>query len=215
MAPIFSLAVLCTAVAQLVSAVPAGRVERAAAAKPSPTTSSVGSSNTLYPAIHWDHNLADMSNLVPQISSGVYYAEQPGKANKYGKHRFVAGAFNYTYPTVVTDHSEYITSVTCPKGLANPTQLRVTINNNEAWTIVRKSWASAHNLTLLTFTDQCSPSTDGQKTYWQTSSVKFTPLHVGGYVTAIAKKISTKQGFQGADLAWGKSIRGQERLLTV
>lgn len=33
---------------------------------------------TLFPAIHWDHNIYDVNNLIPQNSSAMYYAETPG-----------------------------------------------------------------------------------------------------------------------------------------
>lgn len=54
-------------------------VANAAVAVASTTTSSYAAhETTLLPAIHWDNDLTDITNLAPQDSSALYYAETYG-----------------------------------------------------------------------------------------------------------------------------------------
>lgn len=162
-----------------------------------PTLSSnpATSTATLVPAIHWDNDLSDLDNLVPQDSAMLYYAEKSGVQNPYLKHMYLNYTANFQYPTVILEHSEYVSAVECiADGIA------IGFNYSLAFNTVQESWTTFPML-IVSFGDGCSTSATANytRTYWLASDATFDD----NIALVAAQEVLVIDGVANADLVWG------------
>ena len=117
------------------------------------------------------------------------------------EHKFTLIKNNYTYPAIIVEHSEYITSVTCELG-----GIAVDFSSAQAYDFAKKNWKP--NFLLITASHGCGPAlVNGEYTYWLVTEVSFEdgPLVVHAKATAIP----IEQAIKVAVITWGTVTPGQ------
>lgn len=107
---------------------------------------------------------------------------------------------SFKYPTVVLEHSEFVSGISCTS-----VGIDIAINSTNAFQVVQDSWANLANLVIISYSDACSASSNDTRTFWLASSSSFTTAAVGGTAVLVAQEILTEQGLKNADLVWGRS----------
>ncbi|GAB7351215.1 hypothetical protein MBLNU459_g1652t1 [Dothideomycetes sp. NU459] len=167
----------------------------------------------LIPVVHYDTDTSDLDNLIPQNSSALYYAEQSYLTNPYLQHLYLHMQVNFTYPTVVLEHSSHLTDFSCWKPYAeSPLYVQITmqIDTYEAWQVLHKTWLGLEELVLVSNGDGCSTTSNNTRSYWlgQASDVTWRSdlSPPSGYFTFHGDEIFTQNGLADADLVWGTVI---------
>ncbi|KAL6719024.1 hypothetical protein ACLMJK_003259 [Lecanora helva] len=149
----------------------------------------------LLPAVHWDHDKADLQHLLPVDSHKLYYSAG-GTSDPTIEHAFAHLSASLTNPAVILDHSDYIKSVQC---LGK--NLEIIFTDTEAYTYAQKAWASEHDFVLATYTEGCGTSTD-QRTFWLIDHLVSGPCPT--CITAVVQKeIGVEDAVHGVDMVWG------------
>lgn len=116
--------------------------------------------------------MASLDILIPSGTSPLYYSGGADSTDNSSTTGTVAKlTVTFKYPSVVLDHSIYVTSI------CSNTSLTATFNSSAAFTQAQSSWP---NTTFILVTSACT--TDGQNGIFLATSVSFS----GTALTAIA-----------------------------
>lgn len=109
---------------------------------------------------------------------------------------------NYTYPAIIVEHSEYITSVKCENG-----GIAVDFSSASAYEFAKKNWKPKFLLITAGTSQGCAPVANGEYTYWLVTDVSFEdgPLIVHAKATAIP----IEQAIKTAVITWGTVTPGR------
>ena len=115
------------------------------------------------------------------------------------EHEFAHLINSYQYPTVVLEHSQFVSNVGCtPKG-----QLEVTFNDAEAFKTIRSSWKKKQM--LITHTHGCLPSTIPEEhSYWLVDKYTYDTKRL--VLVASGKQVDIKEAIGLTDVKWGTHL---------
>jgi hypothetical protein len=121
------------------------------------------------------------------------------------EHKFTLIKNNYTYPAIIVEHSQYITSVTCETG-----GIAVDFSSAQAYDFAKKNWKPNFLLITSSTGQGCNSSATvvtGEYTYWLVTDVSFEdgPLIVHAKATAIP----IEQAIKTAEITWGTVTPGR------
>ncbi|KAF4549188.1 Hypothetical protein D9617_23g006030 [Elsinoe fawcettii] len=93
-------------------------------------------------------DLTSLDNLTPSKNASLYFAGAPSDNSSAGTA--AALDMKFAYPSVVLDHTVFITSVSCSESV-----MRIQYNNKEAYTHASDSWKKDNKVILITASDSC------------------------------------------------------------
>ena len=155
----------------------------------------------LYPAIY-NTNLTDVTNLDPQVALQVYY-EEPGN----GTNAAIVAFEDLKNPTVVLEHSSYITNVTCSNG-----KVTILFSSRSIASYAYSSWSAdiASGIIFVTNHPTCSDAYPAERGWILVSTVKkngasITCSYVDVMASDIIKTVGIYLGQQGPGGSSSKS----------
>ena len=165
----------------------------------------------LQPSVHWDTDTSDIANLVPGNNTSLYYSSD-GIAGRFHQtlpfyftnvlstdpavqHLFAQLSTNFSYPSVVLEHSDYVQSITI-EGNA----LLITFTNASVYDYAEQAWSSVPSFVLVTYTEGVGNSTE-QRTFWlvQGLSSGTTP----NSILVQVEELAIEDAVGGIDMVWG------------
>jgi hypothetical protein len=146
-------------------------------ASTSPTNSSLANSlpqefTTFHPAVHPDLNTTNVDNLRARLITSLYYQAPPGEDGALlyischfssillGAHIQGAGLveLSHKYPTVVLEHSSFVSSVTCN---AASTLMVITFRDTDSFDTAVHDWSThSSGFVAVTYVHSCGLGTD-------------------------------------------------------
>ena len=178
----------------------------------SPSAQASASNTLLQPAVHWDTDISDISQLAPSNHSNLYYSSS-GTAgmskliavlfcftdisfiDPSEQHLFGQLSTNFSYPSVVLEHSVYVQLTTL-----DGAGLLITFSSADAYVYAKESWSAIPTFVLVTYTEGIGNSSD-QRAFWLIQKII-----AGAYQNAIlaeAKELAIENAISGIDMAWG------------
>jgi hypothetical protein len=155
----------------------------------------------LYPAIY-NTNLTDVTNLDPQVALQVYY-EEAGN----GTNAAIVAFEDLKNPTVVLEHSSYITNVTCSNG-----KVTILFSSRSMASYAYRSWSAdiASGIIFVTNHPTCSDAYPAERGWILVSTVKkngasITCSYVDVMASDIIKTVGIYLGQQGPGGSSSKS----------
>jgi hypothetical protein len=110
----------------------------------------------------------------------------------------------FVRPTVVLEHSDHIRSVQC--GYKNIT---VCFQNPQAFEAVEDSWATLHELNLVTYHVGCGNEAHGKRSFFHASNLIVDVKSM--CVTGSTSSLHETEAFDSGDLKWGTYTSPKER----
>ncbi|GAM90377.1 hypothetical protein ANO11243_084200 [Dothideomycetidae sp. 11243] len=159
---------------------------------PQPTT-------TLVPVVHFQHDLTNVSNLIPQDASTLFYAEQSYKTMNV----FLS------YPTVVIEHTHFLTNFVCrlTKKVNSLTDgsLAFDISSKEAYDIIDNTWPRTKDLVFVFDGKSCDETENDKHAYFlgHLDHLQWSDLDHTGHVKVVGEEIALEEGITDATLEWG------------
>ncbi|KAL8871510.1 MAG: hypothetical protein Q9174_002673 [Haloplaca sp. 1 TL-2023] len=157
-----------------------------------PKSSSTGTAHpVLSPAVHWDQDLGDLAQLLPSTSGQLYYSE--GGTGDPSVAAMVAHLqVNYTFPSVVLEHSSLIAQVTCNAG-----GLQVVLSSQAAAQHAIDLWSPS--IVLVTHAEECGKGVPGDRSYFLVETLRL----VHSTIMVSGKAIDIDQAMIDVELVWG------------
>ncbi|RDW56394.1 hypothetical protein BP5796_13216 [Coleophoma crateriformis] len=161
-----------------------------------PTQTFAAPEATLQPAVLFNIDLKNLTNLIPCDNHDLYYTAD-GVADPSTDHGYALLNANYSAVAVVLEHSAFVASVTCQS-----TALNVTFTTEEAFQVVQQSWSEPETFILVTHTFGCSevPANDTtSRTFFKIFGVAFSGL--SAIVTAL--EVPFEEAINEVEMSWG------------
>ncbi|RDW59947.1 hypothetical protein BP6252_13034 [Coleophoma cylindrospora] len=161
-----------------------------------PTQAFAAPEATLQPAVLFNIDLNNLTNLIPCNNHDLYYTAD-GVADPSADHGYALLNANYSAVAVVLEHSAFVASVTC-----QTTALNVTFTTDAAFQVVQQSWSEPETFILVTHTFGCSevPANDTtSRTFFKVSGVAFSGL--SAIVTAL--EVPFEEAINEVEMSWG------------
>ncbi|KAF2221286.1 hypothetical protein BDZ85DRAFT_283361 [Elsinoe ampelina] len=168
---------------------------------------------TLVPVLDATVDPKNISNMYPQDSSALYYAEQSFKTNPYIKAMMAEMRVDFKYPTVLTENNDFLTELKCSplSSVFGDTQeksiLSFMITTKEAFDIVDTVWRSLPNMVLIFNGDDCETTQNNTRAYWlgHVEQLMWFEDRSQGILRFTGDEIYTQQGVKDARLIWGST----------
>ncbi|KAL9595333.1 MAG: hypothetical protein Q9219_006510 [cf. Caloplaca sp. 3 TL-2023] len=149
----------------------------------------------LLPAVHWNHDKADLQHLLPTDTHKLYYSTG-GVADPNVEHAFAHLSANLAHPAVILDHSHFIESVKCQGH-----NLEISFSHIEAYAFAKEAWVSVEHFVLATYTTDCGDATD-QRSFWLIDRLIFG--HCATCITAVVQQeLAVEDAIHGVEMVWG------------
>jgi hypothetical protein len=155
-------------------------------------------SETLLPAVHWDHPVHDLQNLDPTDSHELYYS-QKGVSDPSVQHMFASLSTKLHHNTVVLAHSALISNVSCQEN-----GVLVHFSSEDAYSFAAKAWSAHPHFILITDTTDCAASavSDDTRSYYLVDDIKAT--HGERSILAqVKQQLSVEEALDTVELKWG------------
>ncbi|KAG8623944.1 hypothetical protein KVT40_008920 [Elsinoe batatas] len=163
---------------------------------------------TLVPVMDATVDPKNISNMYPQDSSALYYAEQSFKTNPYLKAMMAEMRVDFKYPTVLTENNDFLTELKCSPlssvfgDAQDKSTLSFMITTKEAFDIVDTVWRSLPNMVLIFNGDDCETTQNNTRAYWlgHVEQLMWFADRSQGVLRFTGDEIYTQQGYTGIDL---------------
>lgn len=110
---------------------------------------------------------------------------------------------NFTYPSVILEHSGLIDNVACRtlSSDASRVELNISFSNIEAYQSAKWNWTQHADLVLITYIPGCGLSASDQRAFWKADVVRFDDIIQNVFATA--HEIPLQESVSHMDLEWG------------
>ncbi|OAG36510.1 hypothetical protein AYO21_09317 [Fonsecaea monophora] len=148
--------------------------------------------HTLTPGFRPSHNDQDLSHLRPGSAKNLFFAQGAPNSGISSGSLYVSAGTTFQYPTVVLDHSAFVTVT------VSGSSLTVVFVSQQAYSYATKSWPADGTWFVLATTEG---SDDGHYVYYLTSSVRFNSAT--STATCNVKPVDLNYVAESFDLEWG------------
>ncbi|KIW23961.1 uncharacterized protein PV07_09705 [Cladophialophora immunda] len=148
--------------------------------------------HTLTPGFLPSHNDQDLSHLKPGSAKDLFFAQGAPNSGISSGSLYVSAGTTFQYPTVVLDHSAFVTAT------VSGSSLTVVFSSQQAYNYATKSWPADGTWFVLATTEG---SDDGHYVYYLTSSVSFDSTT--STATCNVKAVDLNYVAESFDLEWG------------
>lgn len=113
---------------------------------------------------------------------------------------------NFTYPSVILEHSGFIQSVNCAgvPNAAGVTQLSIIFTTQESFIFAQQSWSTFQQFAVVTFTSGCGVSIDDTRSFWLANGLSYFSNSLT--ITINGTEIEIEDGIIDLDITWGEIL---------
>ncbi|EME48461.1 hypothetical protein DOTSEDRAFT_76094 [Dothistroma septosporum NZE10] len=150
----------------------------------------------MYPSVHPHLNKRDPVHLQTRRSASLFYTQQ---GNIYLQDTAMVATLDalFHWETVILDHSDYVSSVTC-----QPQQMNIKLNSLQSFNSAKANWTHDDTIVFVSSSPLCHTKYPGQFGYFNTTSISFDQTSLTA--AAVGTQINVTQAIAEFNVVWGK-----------